>query len=163
MSTLAGIPGYGTISYGNDNFARQTTLTNGGVQAVKGVTYSGSAKPLTVTSQVNGGGSTTDTYTYDPYTDRMTSYMFNIAGVTDKGTLTWNADGDLGQLQIVDDLSGTSDSQTCSFGYDDVNRLVTDNCGSSHWNQTFTYDQYNNLKKTGNPGGNLERLVRPKC
>jgi hypothetical protein len=60
-------------------------------------------------------------------------------------------------------------TQTCNFGtsgnmgYDDLNRLVYDDCGSGNWGQTFSYDQYNNLTKsiisgrtgtTFNPGYN---------
>jgi RHS repeat-associated protein len=43
------------------------------------------------------------------------------------------------------------------MGYDDLGRLLSDNCGSV-WAQTFSYDQYDNLTKAGsstwNPGYN---------
>jgi hypothetical protein len=34
---------------------------------------------------------------------------------TANGTLSWNADGDLGGLVIADGIPGATDSQTCSF------------------------------------------------
>ena len=46
-----------------------------------------------------------------------------------------------------------------NFTYDDIARLTTDNCGSV-WSQTFSYDQYDNLTKSGsmswNPGYNTK-------
>jgi RHS repeat-associated protein len=58
----------------------------------------------------------------------------------------------LGTLAIVDGFN-TGGSHTCNFAYDDVLRLVTDNCGTP-WSQTFSYDQYNNLTKAGNSAWN---------
>lgn len=77
-------------------------------------------------------------------------------GATDTGTLTWNANGTLGKLVIADHISGTSDSQTCTFTYDDLARIggqdskgYSVDCGSS-WQQLFTYDAFGNVTKTGN-------------
>jgi hypothetical protein len=67
-------------------------------------------------------------------------------------TLTWNPNGTLQQLAIVDPLN-TADSQTCTYSYDDLQRILTDNCGSTKWKQTYSYDPFGNVKKTGNPGG----------
>lgn len=145
LYTLTGIPGYPTYQYSLDDQGRPYSGTN---TTVASVGYSASGKVTTIGYWNNDA----DTYTYDTNTDKMLAYTFNVNGQTDTGTLTWNADGDLGKLQIVDGVAWTTDSQTCTFSYDDVNRVTTDNCGSK-WNQTFTYDQYNNLKKIGNPGG----------
>jgi RHS repeat-associated protein len=60
----------------------------------------------------------------------------------------------LQQLDIVDPLN-TADAQTCTYSYDDLQRIMTDNCVSGStavWNQTFSYDPFGNVNKNGNPG-----------
>lgn len=55
-------------------------------------------------------------------------------------------------MAITDDFY-SSGTQPCNFGsstsmgYDDLGRLLMDDCGSGGWGQTFTYDPYNNLTK----------------
>jgi RHS repeat-associated protein len=63
------------------------------------------------------------------------------------GTLNWNQNGTLGSLVISDGFN-SGGTQTCSFSYDDLARLLSDHCGSL-WSQDFTYDQYDNLSKSG--------------
>ena len=63
------------------------------------------------------------------------------------GHLTWNPNGTLGQLAITDPFDGAN-QQTCNYGYESLGRLASANCGSI-WSQTFTYDPYGNLSKTG--------------
>ena len=68
----------------------------------------------------------------------------------------------LKQLAITDGFN-SGGTQTCSFnpslvtgtGYDDLNRLVGISCGAggSIWNQTFSYDQYDNLTKSSSGPG----------
>jgi YD repeat-containing protein len=41
-----------------------------------------------------------------------------------------------------------SGTQTCTNQYDDLTRLVSNNCGSA-WSQTFTYDAFGNISKSG--------------
>jgi hypothetical protein len=63
-------------------------------------------------------------------------------------------------LAIIDAFNSIN-NQTCSFGYDDVARITSDNCGSV-WSQTYDYGvnagEYDNLSKSGskswNPGYN---------
>ena len=86
-----------------------------------------------------------------PPNGTMSSYQFATSTKSETGGLTWNANNTLGQLAVTDGFNAGG-SQTCTFSYDDVARLLTDNCGSSLWNQTYSYDQYDNLTKTGNPG-----------
>jgi len=62
-------------------------------------------------------------------------------------TLTWNPNGTLKKLVIADTLN-TADAQTCNYAYDDLSRLLTDNCGSV-WNQSFSYDPFGNVTKSG--------------
>jgi RHS repeat-associated protein len=66
------------------------------------------------------------------------------------GNLTWNAVGTLGSLLIADPFNG-SDTQSCSYAHDDLIRIASANCGSI-WSQTFSYDAFGNISKTGNPG-----------
>jgi RHS repeat-associated protein len=83
------------------------------------------------------------------------------------GNLTWNANGTLRTLAITDDFN--SGGQTCNYGtsstpgYDELGRLVNVNCtnssGATVWSQTFSYDQFDNITKSGSiswmPGYNL--------
>ena len=75
----------------------------------------------------------TDNYYYDAETGRMTEYTFTVGGQTDDGRLTWNPNGNgaLTTLAIADSIPGTVDSQTCSYGRDDLARLTSVSCGSA--------------------------------
>lgn len=128
------------------------------------VSYSAgtSSAPLGAVTGVTYGSSDTDSFTYDPNTGRPATYTFSVNGVTDKGALTWNTNGTLAQLVTADSLSGTSDSETCTYTYDDLARLGGKNangysvdCGTK-WQQYFTYDPFGNITKSGtgtfNPG-----------
>jgi RHS repeat-associated protein len=121
---------------------------------VSGVSYG----PLGPTQVNIGSGTDKDSYSYDPNTGHMTQYQFNVGSANTKGVLTWNTNGSLGSLAITDGLNAGG-TQTCTFGYDDLSRLTSDNCGSA-WSQTFSFDQYNNLTKSGssswNPGYNTK-------
>ena len=66
------------------------------------------------------------------------------------GTLTWNANGTLQILQI-NDTANTPNTQTCTYGYDDLERVASATCGTGGWGQTFTYDAYGNITKTVPP------------
>lgn len=100
-----------------------------------------------VTSIIFGSGDS-DGYQYDPDTGRMTEYQFTVNGATDTGNLTWNADGTLGKLQIADNLPGSSDTQNCTYSHDDLGRLSGVNCASL-WQQTFSFDPFGNITKSG--------------
>jgi len=63
------------------------------------------------------------------------------------GALTWNANDTLNQLGITDPLN-SKDAQTCSYAHDDLARLSGVNCGSP-WSQTFIYDAFGNVTKSG--------------
>ena len=78
----------------------------------------------------------------------MTQYQFNMGTSTsDKGALTWNPNGTLGSLQITDQIV-TTNNQTCNFNHDDLVRIANANCGTP-WAQTFTYDPFGNITKSG--------------
>src|SRR6266404_728133 len=95
----------------------------------------------------------------------MTSYKFTIGStpVSTTGTLTWNANGTLAQLAIVDGIH-SGGNQTCNFGspagsfghqpgYDEFVRLLSVDCGATIWQQSFSYDSFNNLTKPVPTGG----------
>jgi RHS repeat-associated protein len=156
LETLSGIPGVPTINYGAagaglDGEGRITQVTAvSGTNPVTGVTYSTSSttNPLGALTGVTFGSADSDSFTYDPNTGRMTGYTFSVNGQTDVGALSWNSNGTLSQLKITDQIPGTSDSQTCNYMYDDLQRLSTANCGTP-WSQTFTYDPFGNITKNG--------------
>jgi RHS repeat-associated protein len=89
-----------------------------------------------------------DSFTLDQNTGRITNYSFSVGGGSPMtGALTWNANGTLGQLQITNPWN-SSDSQTCTYGHDDLVRITSANCGTP-WSQTFTYDVFGNIAKSG--------------
>jgi RHS repeat-associated protein len=123
-------------------------------------------------SPLLGGYGDPDTYLYDNNTScsgtlvtgRMTSYNFSIGATptTFAGSLTWNANGSLRGLATVDGINSGSETETCAYGtsssagYDEFGRLLQVNCvnGSTNvWNQTFSYDIYNNVTKSVPSGG----------
>jgi RHS repeat-associated protein len=81
----------------------------------------------------------------------MTEYTFTVGTGVDDGQLGWNSNGNgsLSSLTIGDSITGTADSQTCAYGRDDLARLTSVSCGSL-WSQTFTFDRWGNLAKSGN-------------
>jgi len=58
---------------------------------------------------------------------------------------------------MITDTFNSANTQTCTYGYDDLARVASGNCGSV-WSQTFSYDAFGNLTKAGsesfNPGYN---------
>src|SRR5271154_33246 len=114
-----------------------------------GYSTTSTTNPLGALTGVTFGSADSDSFTYDPNTGRMSTYKFSVNSQTDKGTLTWNTNGTLQKLAIVDNIPGTADSQTCNYQYDDVQRVSSALCGSI-WGQTFTYDSFGNITKSGN-------------
>jgi RHS repeat-associated protein len=96
-----------------------------------------------------------DSYTYDPNTSSMTGFGLrsNESGGSLSGTLSWNPNGTLEQLAISDGFN-SGGTQTCTFAYDDLVRLVSDLCGtgSTSYRSTMSYDQYNNITKSSSNG-----------
>jgi len=156
LQSLSGIPSVPTIYYGAngaglDGEGRYTQISAAsGTNPVTNVTYSTSSttNPLGALIGVTFGSADSDSFTYDPNTGRMGSYTFSVNGQTDTGTLTWNTNGTLQTLAIVDYITGTSDTQTCSYQYDDVQRVSSSTCGSL-WTQNFSYDSFGNITKSG--------------
>jgi hypothetical protein len=149
LQMLGGLPGQTNISYGVDGEGRPYSAAQGTTNIVTSVTYDSASNPLTVTF----GNSDTDTYQWDAASQNMKQYQFKIgtAGTTDTGVLTWNPNGTLQTWAITDNLSGSSDTQTCNTAHDDLVRITSFNCGSV-WNESYSYspDYAGNVSKTGN-------------
>ncbi len=141
LSNLVGLP---TITYNVDGEGRIYSATaSSGQNPLTGTTYNVASEPL----QVTLGSGDSDVYTYDPNTNRMAKYSFNVNGQSETGTLTWNAIGTLSSLAIVDPFN-SADNQTCTYTHDDLTRIHSATCGSV-WSQTFTYDAFGNITKSG--------------
>jgi RHS repeat-associated protein len=156
---LNGIPAYGTFTTNLDsNGVPNSTIDNSGTPFIVSLTRDAAGRATTI----NFGNNNVDSYTFDPYTGNMTNYTFNIFGKTMSGTLTWNPNGSLKSLAIVDGFNSRG-TQTCNYLYDDVGRLgvppnsptppaaspLSVDCGSTQWQQAFGYDQYDNLTQAG--------------
>jgi RHS repeat-associated protein len=61
-------------------------------------------------------------------------------------TYLW--DTTLGQLAITDPFY-SADNQTCTNTYDALARISSNSCTSSGWAQTFSYDAFGNVSKSG--------------
>jgi RHS repeat-associated protein len=141
LSNLVGLP---TITYNIDGEGRVFSASaSSGQNPLSSTTYNVASEPL----QVNFGSSDSDTFTYYQNTDQMETYEFNLNGQSVVGTFTWNSIGTLETLAITDPFN-TANAQTCSYAHDDLIRIASVNCGSV-WSQTFTYDAFGNLSKSG--------------
>lgn len=139
-------PGFPTITYGVDGEGRINTVSaSSGQNPVTATTYSPASLPTAMTF----GSSDSDSFAYDPNTNRTTQYKFTLNTTSLTGALGWNANGTL-QTQNITDGFNAADTQNCSYTYDDVTRLASANCGSAAA-QTFTYDPFGNMSKSGSP------------
>lgn len=127
LATLTGFPHYSTFTWGVDGEGRYNAFNDGTTTIVDaaGFTYDAASRPLAVPT---GNSGDQDAYQYDSL-GNMRSYNFQVNGKYMFGSLIWNQDGSLKTLSI-DDSFNSGGSQTCNFLYDDVARLITDNCGS---------------------------------
>ena len=90
---------------------------------LSGTTYNTASQP----TQLTFSSGDSDSYAYDPQTNRMTQYKFNIPNQSVAGNLTWNANATLQSLSIQDTLD-TANTQTCSYVHDDLVRIANVNC-----------------------------------
>lgn len=149
-NNLGNLPGF---TDGVDGEGRITTISAGtGQNPVTSTTYNVASE----VTQVKFGSADFDVFGFDANTFRMTQYRFNVNSQNLTGTLTWNANGTLGKLNITDPFNATN-TQQCLYSHDDLARVASANCGSV-WSQTFTYDAFGNITKAGtnsfNPGYN---------
>jgi len=150
LNTLTG-PGQYSNNYGVDGEGR--IYSAGGGVNLASTTYNAASQPTIVIF----GSLDSDSFTYDPNTGRMMQYQFNVNGQSVTGAVTWNPNGTLQKLNITDPFN-SANTQTCKYGdptanppvagYDDLGRLASGNCGPI-WSQTFSYDAFGNITKTG--------------
>ena len=153
LSALNGVPHHSDgWTFGVDGEGRPNTATD--VTTSTNLVTSATYHPTYSQTTVTLGSGDIDTYTYDPKTGRMATYQFTI-GTTPKnivGTLGWNANWTLGTLGITDPFN-SKDTQNCSYGYDALARLNSVNCvngSTTVWTQSFTFDAFGNISKSGN-------------
>jgi RHS repeat-associated protein len=138
-----------TATFGLDGEGRQNALNLGASNTITASTFNAANQ---LTEMDFGSGSDKDKYTYDGTTGRMTAWEFDVGTQSETASLSWNPIGTLKELSITDGFNsgGTQDCKygtTTNKGYDDLNRLIYDDCGSGGWGQSFSYDQYDNLTK----------------
>lgn len=76
----------------------------------------------------------------------MKQYSFNVNGQSQVGNMGWNSNGTLGTFGVTDPFG--QNNQNCTYSYDGFSRVAGVNCGSV-WAQTFGYDAFGNLTKSG--------------
>jgi RHS repeat-associated protein len=141
LSNLVGLP---AITYGVDGEGRvYSASASSGQNPLTSTTYNTASLP----TQVNLGSSDSDSYTFDPNSNRMTQYKFSVNGQSVVGSLTWNPIATLESLAVTDPFY-SGGNQTCNYAHDDVSRIASANCGSP-WAQTFSYDAFGNVSKSG--------------
>jgi len=120
------------------------------LNGLSSTTYNAASQP----TQLTLASGDSDTFGYDPNTDRMNQYKFNVNGQSVVGNLTWNANGTL-QAQNITDPFNSANTQNCTYSYDDLTRITGANCGSAAA-QTFSYNgdgsgAFGNVSKSGSP------------
>jgi RHS repeat-associated protein len=142
INHLTGPPTY-SLTYNLDGEGRVYSTTAGGQNPLTSTTYNPASLPL----QITFGSSDSDTLTYDQNSNRMTQYKFTVNGQSVVGSLTWNPIGTLEDLVVTDPFYSAG-NQSCAYTHDDLSRVASANCGSP-WSQTFSYDAFGNINKSG--------------
>ncbi|HKW16867.1 MAG TPA: RHS repeat-associated core domain-containing protein [Terriglobales bacterium] len=138
---LTGLP---TITYGTDGEGRTLTVSaSSGQNPVTTTSYNSAGQVTSVTF----GSADSDTFTYDPNTGRMTQYKYTVNGSSIVGTPGWNTNGTMASLGITDPFN-SANTQSCSYSHDGMGRVASASCGTT-WSQTFTYDPFGNITKSG--------------
>lgn len=170
ISAIGGLPQLPAIDYGSfnqggfyynlDGEGRPTVIADGSSTTLLSfvtynVTDSGTPKqPLGAITGITYGTGDTDNFTYDFNTARTQEYTFTVGANNQKQdtALTWNANGSLSKLQVKTDNFNTANVQTCNDLHDDLGRISSVNCNNNPnpWAQTFTYDAFGNITKSGN-------------
>lgn len=138
-----------TITYTPDGEGRISSVSASSGQSplISSTNYNSASLPTAI--NLGSGSGDTDSYTYDSNTNRMTQYQFTVNSASLTAALGWNANGSL-QTQNITDGFNSADTQNCSYQYDDITRVTSANCGSAA-SQTFSYDPFGNINKSGSP------------
>ncbi|MGH9393804.1 MAG: RHS repeat-associated core domain-containing protein [Terriglobales bacterium] len=141
------VPGLAAVvTYGLDGEGRPN-LVDGATTLVGAASYSADGL-----ASITFGSGDSDAYSYDPATGRMAQYSFTVNGTSNIGALAWNANGTLASLGLTQNIYPSGPSGTCSYSHDDLGRVASVSCPGI-WGQTFSFDPFGNLAKTGNDGG----------
>jgi YD repeat-containing protein len=148
VATLGGVPGKPSWGIGLDSMGRFKSLSeasncNGTCLPLVSSTLYSFGRP----TAINYGSGDSDSFVYSATTGMESSYALNQGTHTIQDTLTWFPTGQLNQQAFTDTVT-PANAQTCTYTYDDLLRVASDNCGSA-WAQTFTYDQFGNIVKSG--------------
>jgi len=157
-------PSLSAFTYDLDGEGRWNGMLVGSATDVAGVTYNAAGRPTKISI---GSGTDYDGYAYDPNTMNMTGWTFQVNSVQETATITPNPNNTIKSVAITDGFNADG-TITCSYnsglvtgtGYDDLGRLIGHSCTGigGTWGQSFAYDQYDNITKTGsglpswNPG-----------
>src|SRR5258708_527736 len=142
VSNLVGLP---TITYGADGEGRVSSVSaSSGQYQVTSVSYNAASQVTALTY----GSSDSDSFTFDPNTGRMRQYQFSMGSSpkTDTGVLSWNPNSSLLSLVITDQIN-SANTQTCNYTHDALGRTASANCGTTIFNQNFSYDPFGNINK----------------
>src|ERR1700722_349688 len=143
LDQIGGLPSLPTLTYTPDGEGRPAIVTaSAGQNPVLSTQYSTASLPPNMTL----GSNDSDSFKFDPNTNRMTQFQFNVNSQSLTGVIGWNDLGTPSSLGITDQCNA-ADTQTCSFAHDDLVRIATVNCGPI-WGQSFTYDAFGNITKT---------------
>jgi RHS repeat-associated protein len=148
VATLGGVPGKPTWSLGLDPMGRFKTLSetsncNGTCLSLISSAFYSLGRPITI----NYGSGDHDSFVYSAATGMESSYTLKQGANSIIDTITWFPTGQLSK-QVFTDTVTPANAQTCTYSYDDLLRLASDNCGSA-WSQTFAYDPFGNIVKSG--------------
>jgi RHS repeat-associated protein len=143
LDQIGGLPSLPTLTYTPDGEGRPAIVTaSAGQNPVLSTQYSTASLPTNMTL----GSNDSDSFTFDPNTNRMTQFQLNVNSQSLTGVIGWNALGTPSSLNITDAFNA-ADTQDCLFAHDDLVRVATVNCGPI-WGQSFTYDAFGNITKT---------------
>src|SRR5207302_2050965 len=125
------------VTYSYDFAGRPLTAAAGATSFVSSATY----LPFGPATQMVFGNGTTKTMTYDNRYRVLENKLTSATGVLADYNYAEDPAGNITQIHDVVDSTFNRD-----FGYDDLNRLVTANSGSSLWGTgTYQYDAMGNL------------------
>ena len=154
LNSLGGVPGLSSWTFKPDGEGRPYSATYGAsTNWVTSATYYPSNASNPPSNNVTFGSGDSDAYGVDATTGRMNGFQFTVGKTpqTLSGTVGWNPDWTLGSLGITDPFN-SSNTQNCSYVYDDLARANSVNCidgSTTVWNQSFTTDPFGNLNKSG--------------
>jgi RHS repeat-associated protein len=148
---LSGLPGLPTITNKVDYEGRVYSVSaSTSPNPVTAAGFNAASLPTAVNFGSPDSTKDSDSFQYDPNTNWMTQFSLNVNNQSLVGNLTWNPIGSLNKLVITDPFN-SSNSQTCNYSGDDLSRIASVSCSSTPaWAQTFSYDAFGNIAKTGN-------------